>query len=72
MKLGYDSWMKGLKLSELIHRAVFKTVVQRSTVAAYNLSKFLSKHYNSQHGLYTKKIVRSNSYTVEVSERFRK
>ena len=29
MKLAYESWVRSLKLSELIHRAVFRTVVQK-------------------------------------------
>ena len=46
MKLGYESWIRGLKLSELIHRAIFKTVVQKQTLAAHQLIPFLTKEYN--------------------------
>ena len=28
MKLAYESWIKRIKLSELIHRAIFKTIIE--------------------------------------------
>ena len=67
MKLAFESWNKRIKLSELIWRALFKTIVQRQSIAANALQVFLQKEHNIQTGLFDK-IFDLDGLLVEPSE----
>ena len=67
MKLAFESWNKKIKLSELIWRALFKTIVQRQSIAANALHDFLQKEHNNQTGLFDK-IFDLDGQLVELSE----
>ena len=51
MKLSYSRWLYNLKLGELLHYAIYKTIVQRQQLACHELAQFLTPKYNEQHGL---------------------
>ena len=53
MKVSYERWMKGLKMGQLLHMAVYRTVVQRQRQAQFELNQYTSvPEYNHQHGLF--------------------
>ena len=65
MKLSYESWLRQIKLLDLIKGAIFKTLVEKQKTSAYTLSTFTTQKYNSQHGLFGLQI---NNFTTKERE----
>ena len=63
MKLCYTEWRYDLRTGQLLHDAIYKTIVQRQRLAQHELSKFMTTPYNDQHQLFT--TVRSKALDKE-------
>ena len=52
MKVSYQRWQFNLSKGQLLHNAIYKTVVQRQKMAQHALQHYMTGRYNDQHNLF--------------------
>ena len=53
MKLSYESHIRDCNMKDVVKNAILHTLVRQQSIAAFNLSNFLTMKHNTQHGMFT-------------------